>query len=188
MKSCALKFFPMRTSRAGGRVRCLCLSRTAKPKDLSSDHRAGPTQVTSTKELWLRDSTPKNQATSPKDLGTYSPREIHMRKPMSGRVRNSAYAPTFGFSSNVRRKTRPGAAAKDALQPAKKASQQPQRPPQKQRPTELSPSPLNTQKVQSFAYSPPLGSLSYPVRHGLLECLKGNPRAPRLEGSYLSQP
>ena len=178
----------MRTSRAGGRVRCLCLNRAAKPKDPSSDHRACPTPVTSAKELWLMGFTPKNQATSPKDLGTYSPREIHMRKPMSGRVRNSAYAPTFGFSSNVRRKARPGAAAKDALQPAKEASQQLQRPPQKQRPTELSPSPLNTQRIQSCAHSPSLGSLSYPVRHGLLECLKGNPRAPRLEGSYLSQP
>ena len=36
VKSCALKFFPMRTSRAGGRVRCL--SRAAKSKDLSSDY------------------------------------------------------------------------------------------------------------------------------------------------------
>ena len=98
VKPCALISFPMRTSRAGGRVRCLCLNRAAKPKDPSSDHRACPTPVTSTKELWPKGFTPKDHATSPKDLGTYSPREITMRKPISA---HGCLLPCacFGFAS-----------------------------------------------------------------------------------------
>ena len=117
VKPCALISFPMRTSRAGGRVRCLCLNRAAKSKDLSSDSWARPTSVTSTKELWPKGFTPKDHATSPKDLGTYSPREIHMRKPMSGRARSSAYAPTLGFSSNMRRKDEACSTARGVPQP-----------------------------------------------------------------------
>ena len=124
VKSCALIFFPMRTSRAGegGRVWCLCLNRAAKSKDLSSDTWARPTSVISTKSSGLRVSLPKH-ATSPKDLGTYSPREIHMRKPMSERAKHSAYGPTFGFSSNIRRKDETCSTVRVAPQPTKGAPQ-----------------------------------------------------------------
>ena len=129
VKSCALIFFPMRTSRAGGRVWCLCLNRAAKSKDLSSDTWVRPTSVISAKSSGLRVSLPSH-ATSPKDLGTYSPREIHMRKPMSGCARHSAYAPTLGLSSNMHRKDETCNTAGVAPQPARDASQQAQQPPQ----------------------------------------------------------
>ena len=126
VKSCALMSFPMRTSRAGGRVWCVCLNRAAKSKDLSSDSWACPTPVTSAKELWPKGFTPKDHATSPKDLGTYSPREIYMRKPMSGRARSSAWAPTCGFPSNVRRESKARSTARDAPQPTRDTPRQEQ--------------------------------------------------------------
>ena len=90
-------FFPCAPREQGGRVRCLCLNRAAKSKDPSSDTWARPTFIISSKSSGLRVLLPRH-ATSPKDLGTYSPREIHMRKPMSGRARRSTYAPILGFS------------------------------------------------------------------------------------------
>ena len=47
-------------------------------------------------EIWPKGFTPKTRHLT-KDLGTYSPREIHMRKPMSGRAERGTYAPILGF-------------------------------------------------------------------------------------------
>ena len=88
-------------------------------------HWACPTSVISAKSSGLRVSLPSH-ATSPKDLGTYSPREIHMRKPMSGCARHSAYAPILGFYSNMRRKDETCNTAGVAPQPTWDASQQAQ--------------------------------------------------------------
>ena len=76
--------FPHAHLVSGGRVRYLCLNRAAKSKDLSSDSWACPHDRHLTKELWPKGFTPKTRHLT-KDLGAYSPREIHMRRPMSAR-------------------------------------------------------------------------------------------------------
>ena len=62
---------------SGGRVRCLCLNRAAKSKDLSSDTWARPTSVTSTKSSGLRVSLPKSRHLTKGPWYLLSSRDTH---------------------------------------------------------------------------------------------------------------
>ena len=82
------------------------------------------------KNMSAHESTAIKRIKLTKDLGTYSPHEIHMRKPMSGRAKRSTYAPILGFSSNKHRKDETCNAAGLAPQSTRDALPQARQPPQ----------------------------------------------------------
>ena len=136
-------------------------------------------------------------ATSPKDLGTYSPREILMRKPISA---HECLLPCacFGFASltNTGNKS-PPQGREVTLRPLEGGA-----PSGKPTPHQGSQRPLRGQSLGKLSlalaplrsFSPSHGHLS-PLERFFLShtpwtacASKGSPRAPRLESPYLSKP
>ena len=82
---------PMRTSREGAEYGA-CASRAPQQHCKIQGIRA-----------LAKGHAPKKHATSPKDLGTYSPREIHLRKPISAHESLLPCTSVWVRLSNIRR-------------------------------------------------------------------------------------
>ena len=140
--------------------------------------------------------SPKH-ATSPKDLGTYSPREILMRKPISA---HECLLPCacFGFASLTSTGNKsPPQGQEVTLRPLEGSApsgkptphQGSQRPLRGQSLTKLSLALALLRSVFSLSRAPIAPRAVFLSHTPWTACAsKGSPRAPRLESPYLSKP